>query len=120
MEMKPIRIEDLDTEKRKAVMERSMEDISSIYEYVREIVNGRDIAFDAGSWPKTVICRLMMGRNLNCPGRRKPVFFPVGLLVDFCPAALGPDNYGPGRVAPSGRLCRQCRIRPAKRDQEDY
>ena len=39
MEMKPIHIENLDPEKRRTVMERSMEDISSIYEYVREIVN---------------------------------------------------------------------------------
>ena len=38
MEMKPIKIDALDPETRKKVMERSMEDISSIYEDVREIV----------------------------------------------------------------------------------
>jgi histidinol dehydrogenase len=38
MNLKPEKIDDLDPEKRKAVMERSMEDISSIYEDVRKIV----------------------------------------------------------------------------------
>ena len=39
MEIKPQRIDDLDPEKLKIVMKRSMEDISSIYEDVRNIVN---------------------------------------------------------------------------------
>jgi len=39
MEMKPERIDDLSPEKRKNVMQRSMEDISSIYEDVRKIVD---------------------------------------------------------------------------------
>ncbi len=39
MEMKPERIDDLSPEKKKNVMERSMEDISSIYEDVRKIVD---------------------------------------------------------------------------------
>lgn len=39
MEMKPQRIDDLSPEKKKNVMERSMEDISSIYEDVRKIVD---------------------------------------------------------------------------------
>jgi histidinol dehydrogenase len=39
MEMKPGRIDDLSPEKKKNVMQRSMEDISSIYEDVRKIVN---------------------------------------------------------------------------------
>jgi len=39
MEMKPERIDDLSPEKKKGVMERSMEDISSIYEDVRKIVD---------------------------------------------------------------------------------
>ena len=39
MEIKPQRIEDLSPEKKKAVMERSMEDISSIYEDIRRIVD---------------------------------------------------------------------------------
>jgi histidinol dehydrogenase len=38
MNLKPEKIDDLGPEKRKAVMERSMEDISSIYEDVRKIV----------------------------------------------------------------------------------
>ena len=38
MNLKPEKIDDLSPEKRKAVMERSMEDISSIYEDVRKIV----------------------------------------------------------------------------------
>lgn len=38
MNIKPVRIDDLSPEKRKAVMERSMEDISGIYEDVRKIV----------------------------------------------------------------------------------
>ena len=38
MEIKPEKIDDLSPERRKAVMERSMEDISSIYEDVRKIV----------------------------------------------------------------------------------
>ena len=38
MDLKPEKIDDLSPEKRKAVMERSMEDISSIYEDVRKIV----------------------------------------------------------------------------------
>ncbi len=36
--MQPIKIDDLTPEKKKAIMERSMEDISSIYEDVRKIV----------------------------------------------------------------------------------
>ncbi len=39
MEMKPQRIDDLNPEKRITVMERSMEDISSVYEDVRKIVD---------------------------------------------------------------------------------
>jgi histidinol dehydrogenase len=39
MEIKPQRIEDLSPEKKKTVMERSMEDISSIYEDIRRIVD---------------------------------------------------------------------------------
>jgi histidinol dehydrogenase len=39
MEMKPERIDDLSPEKMKNVMQRSMEDISSIYEDVRKIVD---------------------------------------------------------------------------------
>jgi histidinol dehydrogenase len=39
MEMKPERIDDLSPEKKKNVMQRSMEDISSIYEDVRKIVD---------------------------------------------------------------------------------
>ncbi len=39
MELKPVKIEDLSPEKLKSLMERSMEDISSIYEDVRKIVN---------------------------------------------------------------------------------
>jgi histidinol dehydrogenase len=39
MEMKPQRIDDLSPEKKKNVMQRSMEDISSIYEDVRKIVD---------------------------------------------------------------------------------
>ena len=39
MEMKPERIDDLSPEKKKNVMQRSMEDISSIYEDVRTIVD---------------------------------------------------------------------------------
>ncbi|TET89400.1 MAG: histidinol dehydrogenase [Desulfobacteraceae bacterium] len=38
MEIKPQRIEDLSPEKKKIVMERSMEDIASIYEDIRRIV----------------------------------------------------------------------------------
>ncbi len=39
MEIKPQRIEDLSPEKKKTVMERSMEDIASIYEDIRRIVD---------------------------------------------------------------------------------
>ncbi len=39
MKIKPERIDDLSPEKLKAVMNRSMEDISSIYEEVRKIVD---------------------------------------------------------------------------------
>jgi hypothetical protein len=39
MEIKPERIDDLSPEKKKNVMQRSMEDISSIYEDVRKIVD---------------------------------------------------------------------------------
>jgi len=39
MILEPMKIEDLSPQKRKAVMERSMEDISSIYEDTRKIVN---------------------------------------------------------------------------------
>ena len=39
MEMKPEKIDDLSPEKKKNVMQRSMEDISSIYEDVRKIVD---------------------------------------------------------------------------------
>jgi histidinol dehydrogenase len=39
MEIKPQRIEDLSPEKKKSVMERSMEDIASIYEDIRRIVD---------------------------------------------------------------------------------
>lgn len=39
MEIKPQRIEDLSPEKKKTVMQRSMEDISSIYEDIRRIVD---------------------------------------------------------------------------------
>ena len=39
MEIKPKKIEDLRPEKKKIIMERSMEDISSIYEDVRQIVD---------------------------------------------------------------------------------
>jgi len=39
MKIKPERIDDLSTERRIAVMERSMEDISSVYEDVRKIVD---------------------------------------------------------------------------------
>jgi histidinol dehydrogenase len=39
MDIKPERIDDLDPEKKKNVMQRSMEDISSIYEDVRKIVD---------------------------------------------------------------------------------
>ena len=38
MNLAPERIDDLSPERRKAVMERSMEDISSIYEDMRKIV----------------------------------------------------------------------------------
>ena len=39
MEIKPQRIEDLSPEKKKTIMERSMEDIASIYEDIRRIVD---------------------------------------------------------------------------------
>lgn len=39
MMLEPIKIEDLTPEKRKAIMERSMEDISSIYDDTRQIVD---------------------------------------------------------------------------------
>jgi len=38
MNLKPQKIDDLNPEKRKTIMERSMEDISSVYEDMRKIV----------------------------------------------------------------------------------
>ena len=38
MNIEPVKIDDLSPEERRAVMERSMEDISGIYEDVRKIV----------------------------------------------------------------------------------
>jgi len=43
MEIKPQRIEDLSPEKKKTIMERSMEDIASIYEDIRRIVDDDDV-----------------------------------------------------------------------------
>ena len=39
MKINPERIDDLTPEKKRSIMERSMEDISSVFEDVRNIVN---------------------------------------------------------------------------------
>ena len=62
MMITPEKIDDLSKEKLKAIMERSMEDISSVYDYIREIVedvrdNGDEVSLKHYTKHKSDIAR---------------------------------------------------------------